>query len=142
MKYTTIPAGYKLIVTSWENDGDDYRVQELCGLSKEEIKFYVDLCMLFKSGAHGNLYEPSEQELDDLNNAFLELCKKHSHLKEIDEFLNEEHDEFIVDDFLSEFHERILSWSSGGFHTRVFESFKVEYYPEELKIQDVTEEFK
>jgi hypothetical protein len=41
----TIPAGYQVSVTSWENDGDNYRTETIPGLSKEGAQFLVDLVM-------------------------------------------------------------------------------------------------
>lgn len=44
-----IPAGYQLHITSWENDGDDYKTTILSGLSEPDARFYVDLATRFSS---------------------------------------------------------------------------------------------
>jgi len=41
--------GYLLKVTTWENDGDDYKTQEIDGLDENELKFYIELAERFKS---------------------------------------------------------------------------------------------
>jgi hypothetical protein len=38
---TTIPKGYALSVTSWENDGDEYETHSISGLSKEQVNEYL-----------------------------------------------------------------------------------------------------
>ena len=40
-----IPAGYQLSVVSWENDGDHYNTEVMNGLSEEEVKFLVEICL-------------------------------------------------------------------------------------------------
>jgi hypothetical protein len=66
-----IPVGYHLIVTSWENDADNYNTKVVEGLSLEATKLLVDVIQLFYSKnnpqkdqvCHGNLYEPSDGKI-------------------------------------------------------------------------------
>ncbi len=72
-KFTEIKAGYRLTVTSWENDGDNYNTKSQDGLTKEESVFLVELITLFKSRHNrhglsrtfGNMYDPSDKEIEE-----------------------------------------------------------------------------
>ena len=44
-----ISAGYRLIVTSWENDADNYKTKSMDGLSEEATYFLGALIKLFYS---------------------------------------------------------------------------------------------
>src|ERR1051326_5929458 len=49
---STIPKGYSISVTSWENDGDHNKTTIRHGLTEVQGKFLVELAKLFKS-RHG-----------------------------------------------------------------------------------------
>ena len=77
-----IEAGYRLTVTSWENDGDNYNTKTVEGYTLEEVTFLVELCNLFRSrnqvkGCIGNMYEPSDKELQESEKAVLNVVSKH-----------------------------------------------------------------
>jgi len=79
---SVIPAGYRMSVVSWENDGDHYLTRTLEGLRKDEVHFYLDLCKLFKSenqvnGTFGNMYCPSTYERAEAINAMFEVMRQH-----------------------------------------------------------------
>jgi len=38
---TTIPKGYALSITTWENDGDEYDTNTVTGLTKEQVNEYL-----------------------------------------------------------------------------------------------------
>lgn len=48
-----IPSGFRLSVTSWENDADDYQTVVLSGLTEADVHFYLDLARAFRS-THGS----------------------------------------------------------------------------------------
>jgi len=148
-QYTTIPAGYRISVTSWENDADNYRTECLEGLSKEVVSFYVDFSKLFTSKNNrsdkgfGNLYEPNDSERQALTNAFTKVVEKHK-----DTFLalckDWNYDETPTDeeyqDICYELHHELFGGSE-YFYTRVLDSYKVEYTPTEVRLEDVTYQF-
>lgn len=148
IKYTIIPKGYRLTVTSWENDADNYNTKSMEGLTKEEIEFLVPFIKLFKSkNSHndntnfGNMYSPDEDEIEQANEAVRKLVSKHDVVNfsfgDYFSALDGEDDEHSAwSDFLYN-----LGLSGGEYFTRVLSSYKIEYIPEELKIQDVTKEF-
>lgn len=53
-KETIIPAGYRLSVTSWANDADNYKNEMVEGLTLDEVKFRVDFIKLFTSKNNRN----------------------------------------------------------------------------------------
>ena len=73
--------GYMLRITSWENDGDDYRTVEHQGLTLEEVKFYVEVANLFKScndwkkPGFGNSDEPDNETVFT---AVIEIASKYN----------------------------------------------------------------
>ncbi len=143
---TVIPPGYRLTVTSWENDGDNYRTKTVEGLSEGRLRYYVDLIKRFASSSNGglergfigNLFEPNEREEQIYLKAMIEVLKTHRNEFnfEDDEAL-ETYADCIGDQILYS-----LGLTGGDFFTRVMESFKVEYVPHEIRIADVTGQFK
>jgi hypothetical protein len=139
---TIIPAGYRLTVTSWENDADNYNTVVLEGLTLEQVTFNVELCKLFENSTDWenllcNLYEPDDEDVARVHAALIPLMKKF-HPEEVarcegdDEMLGD-----IAMDYLGD-----LSLTYGEWFTRVCESWKVEYIPNEIILEDVTEKFK
>jgi len=142
-KATIIPAGYRITVDSWENDGDNSRTETIEGLSEQDAKFTVDFALLFgsvngKDEGFGNLYEPSDQEIEGLNKAIKRVVAKHSPLSSDLHEVFEDVDSDI-DVYLEYAYD--LGLTGGDFFTRVLESIKVEYIPEPIEIQDVTAKF-
>ena len=146
MSKTIIPVGYRLSVVSWENDGDHYNTEVMEGLSEEEVKFLVEICKLHYSQyrdhnvrTFGNMYEPNDKEIEEYYEALDNIRKKYPNVK--DKYDNEEHEledgEHVREAFCYD-----LGFTKGEFFTRVCESFKVEYVPVEIILEDVTEKFK
>ena len=136
MKYTRIPAGYKIEVTTWENDGDDYHTTHIAGLGLDEVRLLVKLAELVYSHnrlgerSYGNIYEPTEEQCDDLDRAIQTTFDKY----------NTQSITWSVDrccDKLVDLH--LMGCSE--FHTRVLSKIVVEHYPVALHIEDVTEQF-
>lgn len=136
-KQTIIPAGYRITVTSWENDADNYNTEVKEGLSLEQCKLYVDLCKLMEGDDDvSNLYEPDEEELALLKAALVSVAKQHLPAAELDEDATEEDMNDVMMDIIYD-----LGLAGGDFCTRVCEEWKVEHVPVEIVLNDVTEEF-
>lgn len=45
----SIPKGYQLHIMTWENDSDAHMTKIISGLSKKDVKFYLDLAENFRS---------------------------------------------------------------------------------------------
>ena len=135
---SNIPAGYRLTIHTWENDGDCYTTQVIDGLVEKQVRFYIDLAKRFVS--------ENDQGSPGLGNAahdtgmllavFNDVAKQHGYN---DHLLSEED----IYDWLTE---HILGYPvcdgycDEGPFCRVFDSFTVHYIPEE--IEDVTEKFR
>jgi hypothetical protein len=132
-----IPAGYRLTVTSWENDADNYKTGMMEGLFIEKVKFLIEFCKLFESKnqgpGFGNMYDPRDYQKEEFQEALVELGEKHF-----------PHAPYTVDQLLEfAFELQLMSkWiGEGEFYTRVAESVKVEYVPHPIEIQNVTSDF-
>ena len=133
---STIKAGYRITVTSWENDADNYKTETVDGLDESTVKYHVDLLKLIE-GSHcndktvfGNLYEPRDSEVEAFEKAATEVLQKHGKLEDRYEPLD------IAVDIISEY-----TGYSDGYMTRVAESIVVEYVPQEIIIEDVSTKF-
>ena len=143
-KETIIPAGYRLSVTTWENDGDNYQTKMLEGLTKERVTALVALCKLFSSknrGAGiGNIYDPNDHERAKANRAISKVLKKYP--EEFPFFVEgkeDDEEDGVSDSAWTLIYD--LGLAGGDFYTRVMERIKVEYMPTEVRLSDVTDEF-
>jgi hypothetical protein len=148
MKQTIIEAGYRVTIYTWENDSDNHQETSICGLSESEVKFYVDLCKLHAlsdSGCitdteFGNMYDPTISEKSAYKTALNVMCQKH--IKIINKLMYEKYN--ITQDSVSESvyeHLFYINLSGEDYYTRVFDSILIEYVPEEIKIENVTDKF-
>jgi hypothetical protein len=133
---STIKAGYRITVTSWENDADNYNTHTIDGLDEPTTKYHVELLRLIK-GSHcndktvfGNLYEPRDSEVEAFEKAAIEVLAKHGKLEDDYEPLD------IAVDILYDY-----TGCSEGYLTRVAEYISVEYVPQEIVIEDVSNKF-
>ncbi len=136
-KFNKTPVGYRLTVVSWENDGDNYNTTVQSGLTKEQTAFYVDLINVI-GGDFGNMYDPDEEEINNLKLALEPIVVKHADYcnAEFKEDMSE--DDFVLN-MSSDLHYEFFGGSE--YYTRNLESFKVEYIPVEINIEDVTHDF-
>lgn len=145
-----IPAGYVMKITTWENDADNYRTETLYGLSKTLTAFIVALCKLHKSrhnsgGTYfGNMYEPSDSEIETYKVSIYALITEHMPLLTEDDKINlfgaGDDGEISQFDYLTEFLYDIGICGS-EFYTRVFDRATIEYVPTEIRLEDVTSDF-
>jgi hypothetical protein len=143
---TTIKKGYRITVTSWENDADNYNTKSIEGLDENEIKFHVELAKMHVSenqdrNAFGNIYDPSDLEREKHVEALTALGMRYPGV--INNWIVEEGEEVLVEDYSTLIHDSLgeLGLRGSEFYTRVTESFVVEYIPEDIHIQDVTAQF-
>lgn len=144
---TIIKKGFRVTVTSWENDADNYNSGELQGLSHPEAAFIVDFVKLFSSqNDHtnrgiGNMYCPDSGEMAEAEARVMAVVQKHRATIEGSEtfkyFLYE--GEFNEDGWRDYAYD--LTLSGGEFYTRVMDSFTVEFIAQDIVLEDVTQEF-
>jgi hypothetical protein len=140
----TIPKGYRLNITTWENDADNYRTKTLVGLTEVQTNLYTSLAKMAYSknnneGCFGNMYEPSANDRETYEQALNVLGVQYK------DVINNHCGEVIPDDNYAEVLFDVFVYNLGlrgsEFYLRVTESFTVEYYPEDVYAQDVTVDF-
>lgn len=141
-KFNVIKAGYRVTIESWENDGDNNNTMVKDGMSFNEVKFLKKMTDLVdRNSDFSNLYDPRESEVTAFAEAIRKVLEENIHLT----------DDPIWKEVLSEGNDSILEYytesmydyglTCGEFYTRVRDGFKVEYFPEDIQIQDVTDQF-
>ena len=140
---STIKAGYRVTVTSWENDGDNYNTLSKDGMTAEAARLVYQLLSLLE-GDLGNMYEPDEEECELLTEAVIPIIKQN--LSILGEFGYSVYKQSDVDFpmYATQVATSIIGDFTGfseGYYTRKVESIVVEYVPAEIVIQDVTHEF-
>ena len=127
-----IKPGFLLRITSWENDGDNYKTVSLDGLTLELVRFYVEFCKLFRSvNSSPGLFGNKEIDRDDqLQDVVHQLALKYN--------IYDVH-QFPEDMDWSDFQYDIIGRSNCGDYYRVFDSAEVFYLAETAK--NVTKAF-
>lgn len=135
---SVIKAGYRITVTSWENDLDHYQVVSLDGLSRESVAVLVSMCKLFmhcRDVSYDkrvyNLYEPEDEDVARVQTAITDVLRSHGVLGTEGYMDETDAEELLMD----------LGLMGSEFFTRVCESFVVEHVPSEIILSDVTSEF-
>lgn len=78
-----IPVGYQLHVTSWENDGDNYKTEIISGLSKEDTEFLVFIASEFGWNQTTKLVEGNDgNSMIGLRNLYLEAIKRYPNVSD------------------------------------------------------------
>lgn len=138
--FTIIPAGYRITVTSWENDADHYKTVVKEGLDEERTKLWAALCKLFQEDDDvRNLYEPDSDERQVAYEIIAGVARKHE--KYMEYIGKESDDREIAENLLDGCLFEMGLTCQGEFWTRVCESFTVEFVENEIKIPDVTAAF-
>lgn len=138
-KQTVIPAGYRLTVTSWENDADNYNTEVKEGLSLGACRLYVDLCKLMGDDDAGvaNMYDPDEGELAKLEQELVKVARRHpEETPSLEDGFTESDIADTMTDILYD-----LGLTGSDFHTRVCSDWKVEHILTDIILTNVTEEF-
>lgn len=147
-----IKAGYRLTVTSWENDADNYRTVSVDGLSEEHCRELVRLCELLysrhrdrKKKTYGNLINRGWREDDEYGEFmaaaislfdFDRIFRQQEEEGDSVEPFDEEAKGYYISDLLHE-----LGLSSETFATRVVETIEVSFTPTDVELDDVTSKF-
>lgn len=140
-----IKAGYRLTVTSWENDADNYATKVIDGLTIERARVCVAYCKLFKDdGSVSNMYEPDEDEIATIDERVASVARADAgFIAHVFDAIganatDEEIRDYVFETIISEMG---LCWRS-DFYTRVCDSWRVEHIEHDINIPDVTDTFK
>lgn len=130
---TLYKKGYLIRVTSWENDGDNYRTEEVHEYNEETAKQIVEFAKLFKSKI-GNL---NDNERDKATETFLAFIEKYPEFIPNDAIEDWENADEIVD-YLVDVPMYNLGLTGGDyFFTRVAEKIEIFYFPEDVKCEEI-----
>jgi hypothetical protein len=135
-KFTKIPKGYRITIESYENDMDFGDTTVVEGISEEEVKQVVSLCTVMQTEEYANLYYPRDRQKVKLFNILNTIFDYISDCVVTIDNLDEYEDDFC--NILSEY--GFIGKAEDQF-TRYCQSYKIEYLPEDIFIEDVTEKF-
>lgn len=134
-KFTKIPKGYRITIDSYENDMDFGDTAVVEGLSEGEVKQVVSLCTAMQTG-HGNIYYPTvfqKVKLFNILNVIFDYVNDYTvTVDNLDEYEDDFYNILAAYGFIGKAEDQF---------TRYCESYKVEYIPEDIFIEDVTERF-
>jgi len=141
MNKKIVEKGYTLEVTSWENDGDNYKTKKITLQDKDLAITIAKMCKeLFCScnngeGGIGNTNEGDEDEAEETILTYLENNNNvlHSILNYLDvkKLLYSNNDKISA---IMEINRRVMG-SSEYYYSRVFESCQLYYSPEDINIE-------
>lgn len=148
-----IKKGYQIHIETWENDADAINTNIVSGLSKNDVKYFVDLAKYFYKGSSNSNKNITPKELFNI----LNLCKeKHPNvndnikenffIKENPLELAEKEFNELMEDY---YYESLCQWLllypynidclDGNMFCRAVNDVKVFYVPED--IEEVTDSF-
>lgn len=149
-KYNTIPKGYLVTVTTWENDGDNYNTVTKKGII-DMPQLIIELQMLKllrldnREYSFANQYEVSDEMVKEIGAAFRKIITEGNWQntfetiweRKVDEINDEEMFQIISDTF----YDYGAHGSGDSFAIRVVETIRVEWLQEDIQLEDVTEDF-
>lgn len=146
-----IPKGYRVIISTWENDADNYKNAIVEGLNKEQLIFLHKLCNLFTSHNSGdkkgigNIYSDMSYRRDDrIKNAinvlesFLQIYFPDFSLANKDE--DEEDFDLIeakIEEKIGTTLQELELLFSEDFVTRVFDKMTIQFIKEDIQFETV-----
>lgn len=149
-----IKAGYWLAITSWENDGDNYKTQNFYGLTEEDVRLYLDVATCFRSMSRndgglggGAWHYPGKEEAfkEAVVKVFDDALENNPNASEhVRELFTIDKDNEYAEDHYFEVLDGILGTAGEdyydiGLYVRVFDRYTVYYLATD--VQDVTKNF-
>ena len=133
LSYRSIPRGYMIVCRSSENDNDYLQTNVLGGLTKEVAQFKYDLLCLLRSGEPGgNLYEPTSQELERLEDAVCSVIDYYG-----DDIVGVDYSwDEVLFNVTTE-----LGGTSETYYTRLVDDVQIYYVPFDVEFPNVTDQF-
>lgn len=138
--------GYHLEVTSWENDGDNYKtVTEFCGDNEADAKTLLKFCKEFWSSHHsgkeigiGNMMEYDYEEAGKKAQDYLRNNK--DVLEALNRFykktINVEDEDEVYDLIIADFNGNLFG-NSEYYVARVFDRARIIHSPEDTYVEVV-----
>lgn len=129
-------AGYHLYITTWENDGDNYKTSSKWCATIEDAKFLLDICKIFKKDNIGNQYSQPYNFEKTLLEEIAKVCKTHSKYT----IITEDGDDLNLinyDEFHYSFYCLHLFGGEYAF-TRKYHNYALEYFKDDVYCEMVT----
>jgi hypothetical protein len=132
-----IESGYYVELTTWENDGDNYKTETHTGLEWSEVLFLNEIYKKFNSGYKSNSFDNTfgNREICDIEQSVIDWFKSLPEYIKNAASQNNEIDDYCILELIEEF---VDVWNDGEKY-RVVDSIKVWYNPETITMTDVTE---
>lgn len=138
--------GYELVVTSWENDADNYNTKTASFRTMSDLMTAVDIIKLLThtddngnyrhggvdAGDFSNLYDPTEYEIEKFREAVIPIILENPTFYFVDSVVDKETAFDYAMDFLYD-----LGLSHGEWFTRVVESFEIYRFAEDIYVTKV-----
>lgn len=139
-KTNKILAGYRITAVSCENDGDHYRTIVKEGLDEKQITLLGEVIKIMYSGDSRleNNYEPGKDEIDFGHKVYLKVFEKYSDMFTSEQMKAIRKSFRPIDDYICEY---LTGRSVEGYALRCLQEATIEYFPQEVIIEDVTEKF-
>jgi hypothetical protein len=144
-------AGYRISVVSWENDADNYNFKNITLESADDTRVVVALCKLLyprydtPQQTFGNMYEPSESDLADFEQAVSAIPGIKDFLYKVFPGLEQDmQDPEYGGDYMDCVMDVLYDLGLCGseyYYTRVCEKVEVHYFAEPVYARDLTTEF-
>lgn len=134
MKRKVVNKGYTITVTSWENDGDNYKTKSITVESKDKAAAIAKMCRtLFKShnngeGGIGNMGEDERRDAKKLIVPFMKdnpVLYDHKTLKD---------DELV--DICMDINTNLMGYSE-YYYSRVCESVIITFSDKDIEVEEV-----
>lgn len=144
-------AGYRIGVTSWENDADNYNFKSITLENVDDTRVVVALCKLLHprydtpQQTFGNMYEPSESDLVEFEQAVSAIPGIKDFLYKVFPGLEQDmQDPEYGGDYMDCVTDILYDLGLCGseyYYTRVCEKVEVHYFAEPVYAMDLTTEF-
>ena len=129
-----IKKGYTIEVTSWENDGDNYKTKSIVEQSKEKAKAIKEMCdTIFKSQSNGAGGIGNCGDIDSHRELIVDFMKDHPVLSD---HIPNPTDEQLMDVCMELNYD--LMGGSEWYGSRVCESCKVTFSEVDVETKEVT----
>lgn len=149
-----IPAGYRLSITSWENDADHYKDQIFEGLTGADVRYLVQFAKLFRSQSRhdGGFGGSARQHIGgadaywtSLRAAIDGVVARHPDISQRvrESYVPIADAEECWQDVYSNVITELVSYPGDDYDStyfRVYDSFKVHFF--ESPVEEVTDKFK
>lgn len=124
----TIPAGYQLLVTTWENDGDCYNTVSFSGMTFDDVVFYVKFLKVMQRIGQKTMNKALPIVKDAMEKDFNErLVRSFIGANELEEEYT-----YPLEDFIVDFTYETVGTGYESDHLRVVEDWEIYFHEKEL----------